>query len=86
LAVALAVCRLFPALLDASQAPFAYLGIGFAILGLGFIVYGSIRDRIVNQGLRRGEFRTIDRGIVWTFTALLSVLAIVTIALSAENL
>jgi len=59
---------------------------GFAILGLGFIVYGSIRDRIVNQGLRHGEFRAIDRGIVWTFTALLAVLAIVTIALSAENL
>jgi hypothetical protein len=40
----------------------------------------------VNQGLRRGEFRAIDRGIVWTFTALLAVLAIVTIVLSAENL
>jgi inner membrane protein YidH len=86
LAVALAVGRLFPALLDASHAPFAYLGIGFAILCLGFIVYGSIRDRIVNQGLRHGEFRAIDRGIVWMFTALLAVLAIVTIALSAENL
>jgi hypothetical protein len=40
----------------------------------------------VNQGLRRGEFRATDRGIVWTFAALPAALAIATIALSAENL
>ena len=50
------------------------------------VALGTRSRSIVNRELQRGAFRAIDRGVVWTFTALVAVLAIVTIVLPAENL
>jgi uncharacterized membrane protein YidH (DUF202 family) len=86
LTVALAVGRLLPALLGGSRTPFAFLGLGFAILGAAFIIYGSARDRMIERGLARGEFRAIDRWALWGFTGFMTLLALVTIVLSAEDL
>jgi len=82
LAVALAVGRLLPAILDeGSRAPFTALGVGYAILGLTIVLYGSVRERIQARALSEGRFEPIPRTVVTALTAYLSLLALATTAL-----
>ena len=83
LAVALAVGRLVPALIDAPSAPFITLGIGFGILALAFIVYGTNRQRHVERAMSEGRFRPLNGWVVMTMTGLMVVLAVATVSLIA---
>ena len=81
MAVALAVGRLLPALVDASTSPFAALGVGFAVLALAFIVYGTLRQRHVDRAIHEGNFRSLDGWVVLSLTVLMTILAVSTIVL-----
>ncbi len=80
-AVALAVGRLLPALLDSPPAPFVALGIGFAVLALSFIVYGTRRQRQVDSAIAEGSFHPLDGWFVLALTALMVILVTATIVL-----
>ena len=81
LAVSLAVGRLAPAVLDVPALPFVILGVGFGALSLAFTVYGTIRQRHVDRAILDGNFRSVDRWVVVSLTAAMSILAVATIAL-----
>ena len=81
IAVALGVGRLLPALLETSSTPFIALGIGFAGLALAFIVYGTLRQRQVDNAVAEGSFRPLDGWFVLALTALMAILAAATIVL-----
>jgi uncharacterized membrane protein YidH (DUF202 family) len=81
IAVAVAVGRLVPDLLQVSPEPFVALGIGFAALGIGFFAVGSVRDRAVRRDLERGGFRPLSGAAVWGLATLMIVLALATLAL-----
>ena len=82
LAVALAVGRLLPAILDeGSRAPFAALGIGYAILGFALVLYGSVRERAQARALSAGTFEPLPRGVVTALSAYLGLLALATTGL-----
>jgi putative membrane protein len=81
LAVALAVGRVIPALIDASKGWFIALGVGFAVLALAFTLYGTSRQRRVDSAIAGGDFRPLDGRVVFLLTALLAVLAVATIVL-----
>ena len=80
-AVAIAIGRLVPALLDISASPFVTLGVGFGFLGLAFVVLGAQRDRTVTRELAAGRFVPLDGGVVWGITIAMSVLGVVTLIL-----
>lgn len=81
MAVALAVGRLLPALLETSTTPFVALGVGFAVLALAFTVYGTLRQRNVDREIAEGRFRPLDGWVVLTLMTLMIILAIATIVL-----
>jgi uncharacterized membrane protein YidH (DUF202 family) len=81
LGVALGVGRVVPSLAKAPRGPFVALGAGYAVLGLIFVVYGSVRQRMQEDALAAGSYRSLDRGVVVALTALLAALAVATIVL-----
>ncbi|HLB39195.1 MAG TPA: DUF202 domain-containing protein [Actinomycetota bacterium] len=82
LAVALAVGRLLPALLDeANAAGFVALGAGFALVGVALIVMGAVRHRAVERALAEGRFRSMPAAATWAITGALLVLAAGTLIL-----
>ncbi len=86
LAVSMGVGRLVPSLIDAAAGPFVALGVGFALLGLFMVVFGAVRQRAVQRGLRSGTFVPMPD---WTVLALAfggATLAIATIVLVGEGL
>lgn len=81
LAVALAVGRVIPALIDASKGWFIALGVGFAVLALAFTLYGTSRQRQMGRSIAGGDFQPLDGRVVFLLTGLMSLLAVATIAL-----
>ena len=81
LAVALAVGRVIPALIDASRGWFVTLGVGFAVLALAFTLYGTSRQWQVNRSIAGGNFRPLDGRVVFLLTGLMALLAVSTVAL-----
>ena len=81
LAVALAVGRVIPALIDASKGWFVALGVGFAVLALAFTLYGTNRQRQLDRSIAGGDFRPLDGRVVFLLTGLMAVLAVATIVL-----
>ena len=81
IAVALAVGRLFPALTDAPTTPFVILGVGYGVVAIAFVVYGSVRQRIVDRALAAGRFEPLDARVIAALTILLVALALATIVL-----
>ena len=81
LAVALAVGRVIPALIQASKGWFVALGVGFAVLALAFTLYGTSRQRQVDRAIAGGDFRPLDGRVVFLLTALMALLAVTTIVL-----
>lgn len=81
LAVALAVGRVIPALIQASKGWFVALGAGFAVLALAFTLYGTSRQRQVDRAIAGGSFRPLDGRVVFLLTALMAVLAVATLVL-----
>ena len=82
LAVALAVGRLLPALLDERNATgFVALGAGFALVGVALILLGALRHRSVERALAEGRFRAMPAAATWGITIALLVLAAGTLVL-----
>ena len=81
LAVALAVGRVVPALIQASKGWFVALGVGFAVLALAFTLYGTSRQRQLDRAIAGGDFRPLDGKVVFLLTALMALLAMATIVL-----
>lgn len=82
LAVALAVGRLLPALLDERNASgFVALGAGFALVGVALILLGALRHRAVERALTEGRFHAMPAAVTWGITIALLVLAAGTLVL-----
>ena len=64
IAVSLAVGRLLPELLDADQAVYRVLGVGYGLLGIFLLGYGAIRQRAVERGLLAGRFTPLPVWVV----------------------
>jgi putative membrane protein len=67
--IALAVGRLIPALIDASQVAFAILGIGYAILGIFLIIYAAANARRIQRALAEDRPLPSDWAAILTTTA-----------------
>ena len=63
-AVSLAVGRLLPALLDADRGVYRLLGIGYGLLGIFLMVYGAVRQRVVERHLVTGGFVPLPLWVV----------------------
>ena len=81
LGVSVAVGRVVPALTDDSRWPYAVVGVGYAVLGLAMVVYGTLRQREVDQGIQRGEFVVAERRLLVVFTVLSVAVGVATLAL-----
>ena len=82
LAVALAVGRLLPALLDErNTAGFVALGAGFALVGVVLILMGGLRHRAVEHALAHGRFRALPAAVTWGITVAMLILAAGTLIL-----
>jgi putative membrane protein len=81
LAVAIGIGRIVPVLLGVWATPFVVLGVGFGLLGLSFVFLGARRDRAVTRHLAAGRFEPLDGRVVWTVTAAILLLGLVTIVL-----
>ena len=82
LAVALAVGRLLPALIDDVNATgFVALGAGFALVGVMLILLGAIRHRAVERALAEGRYRAMPAAVTWGITIAMLVLAAGTLIL-----
>ena len=80
-AVAIAIGRLAPALLDVSATPYIVLGIGYALLGLALVVLGARRDRVVHRQIASGRLEPVHIRVVWGVTIALVVLGLATLVL-----
>lgn len=82
LAVALAVGRLLPALLnDENTTGFVALGAGFVVVGVALIAMGAVGYRSVEHALAEGRFRSMPAAATWLITGALLVLAAGTLIL-----
>jgi putative membrane protein len=79
--IALAVGRLIPALIDASQTAFAVLGIGYGLLGVFLIVYAAVSARRIRQALEEDRALPSDWAAMLVTTAGALVLAAITMVL-----
>jgi inner membrane protein YidH len=80
-AVAIAIGRIAPALLNVSAAPFIALGVGYALLGLTLVVVGARRDRAVHRQIVSGRLEPVHLRVVWGVTTALLILGLATIVL-----
>jgi putative membrane protein len=80
-AVAIAIGRLVPALLDAPATPFVILGTGYGLLGVAFVLLGAQRDRAVARQLASGRFEPLDGRVVVGVTLALVLFGLATILL-----
>jgi len=79
--IALAVGRLIPALIDASRAPFAVLGVGYALLGIFLIAYAAVSARRIRRALNADRPLPSDWVAIVTTTAGGLVLAAITMVM-----
>lgn len=80
IAVSLAVGRLLPVLLDEDQGFYRLLGIGYGMLGIFLMVYGAIRQRVVERRLLTGGFAPLPLGVVLVLGGAGLVLGVATVA------
>ena len=80
IAVCLAVGRLLPALLDADQGVYRVLGVGYGLLGIFLMVYGAIRQRVVERHLVAGGFAPLPLWVVLILGGAGLVLGVATVA------
>jgi len=80
IAVSLAVGRLLPALLDADQDVYRVLGVGYGLLGIFLMVYGAIRQRVVERHLVAGGFARLPLWVVLILGGAGLVLGVATVA------
>lgn len=80
IAVSLAVGRLLPVLLDEDQGFYRLLGIGYGLLGIFLMVYGAIRQRVVERRLLTGGFAPLPLWVVVVLGGAGLVLGVATVA------
>ena len=80
IAVSLAVGRLLPALLDADQDVYRVLGVGYGLLGIFLMVFGAIRQRVVERHLVDGGFAPLPLWVVLILGGAGLVLGVATVA------
>jgi putative membrane protein len=81
LGVGLAVGRVVPELGHRTRWPYAVLGALYAVFGLVMVVYGSVRQRQIEDGIARGEFVATHRQLLTVFTLLAVGIGVGTLAL-----
>ncbi|HWC71282.1 MAG TPA: DUF202 domain-containing protein [Actinomycetota bacterium] len=64
IAVSLGVGRVLPVLLDSNRLAYRLLGIGYGVLGVFLVVYGAIRQRVVERQLGAGGFAPLPLWVV----------------------
>lgn len=79
--IALAVGRLIPALIDASQAAFAVLGIGYGLLGAFLIIHAAVSAWRIRRALDEDRPLPSDWAAILTTTAGALVLAAITMVM-----
>ena len=84
--IALAVGRLIPALIDASQVAFAVLGIGYATLGIFLIIYAAASARRIHRALAEDRPLPSDWAAILTTTVGALVLATMTMVMLAAEI
>jgi putative membrane protein len=80
LAGGLGAGKLVPSLTHEARWPYVVLGSGFAVLGIALILYGYVRQRSVNDAIRRGEFESPDRRVLAALSAAATILGLLLIA------
>jgi putative membrane protein len=80
IAVSLAVGRLLPELLEADQAIYRVLGVGYGILGVFLMGYGAVRQRQVERALLAGTFLPVPVWVLAGLGAAGLVLGVATVA------
>jgi putative membrane protein len=81
LALAIAVGRLLPALVDVSHVAFALVGAAYGVFGVVLLALGAYRTQRVRGALVANRPLPTDAWTVWVLTVVGFVLAIATIAL-----
>ena len=85
LAVSLAAGKVVPELTGSATWPYLIVGIGFGIMGVAFIGYGFVRQREVEEAVRRGEFARIDDRFLLATTIVGVVLGVATLVIMAVD-
>lgn len=80
IAVSLAVGRLLPVLLDEDQGFYRLLGLGYGLVGIFLMVYGAIRQRVVERHLATGGFAPLPLWVVLVLGGAGLVLGVATVA------
>ena len=81
LALALAIGRLLPALINVSRVQFGLLGIGYGALGIFLICMAAYRAQRVRTALAAQRPMPDDVWTIWVLTAATLVLAVCTVGL-----
>ena len=81
LALAIAVGRLLPALVDVSHVAFALVGAAYGVFGVLVLAIGAYRTQRVRGALAANRPLPTDMWTVWLLTVLGLILAVATIAL-----
>jgi putative membrane protein len=81
-AVGLGIGKVIPELShNAVRWPYAAIGTAYALLGVALMVYGSWRQRAVEEAVMRGAFLRPHPAFLWATTGFGAVLGILTAAL-----
>ena len=83
IAVALAVGRLLPSVLDVAATPFVILGVGFGLVAIALVVYGAVHHRAVQRDLQAGRAPRVDDRAFLAFTVVICLLLVGTTVLLA---
>ena len=67
-AVSLGAGKVAPALAGGSQWPYTVLGVGFGLVGITVLLYGLVRNRVVERAISEGRFQRIDERMVVVLT------------------
>lgn len=79
LAVSLAAGKLVPELSSGAAWPFEAIGVAFALVGMLFVIYAYVRQRRIEDALKRGEYAPFETRTGLVFAALGAMLALATI-------
>jgi putative membrane protein len=85
LGVSLAVGRIIPAFGHTTRWPYAALGAAYAVFGLAMVLYGTARQREVEEAVRVGGFSWPERRLVGAFTLLAAGIGLATLVLVVVN-
>jgi putative membrane protein len=80
-AVALGAGKLLPEVSGGAQWPWQAIGVAFAVVGVALVAYGFVRQRSVEDALRRGDYAPFVTGAAFALAAAGVLLGLATIVL-----